>query len=265
KNNLYRSLHTTVRGPDDRSVEVLIRTDEMHQLAEYGIAAHFRYPKSLEAMDMARADQLDWLRRVLDFEQETADATQFLASLRCDLSETQIQVFADGRQVVLPAGATPVDLAYELGVEKGDHCLAAAVNGRLAPLSSELEDGDVVEIFTEAEGNTGPEVAATPTGPHRDWLSFVKSSHAQMQIKRWFSDHDEPGITIADKVRLGMATIGLALRRHDRGLSNDQPLRQLADEMGYPDLEAMLVAVVDRTISPDTVADQLVALVDRRD
>jgi guanosine-3',5'-bis(diphosphate) 3'-pyrophosphohydrolase len=265
KNNLYRSLHTTVRGPDDRSVEVLIRTDEMHQLAEYGIAAHFRYPKSLEAMDMARVDQLDWLRRVLDFEQETADATQFLASLRCDLSETQIQVFADGRQVVLPAGATPVDLAYELGVQKGDHCLAAAVNGRLAPLSSELEDGDVVEIFTEAEGNTGPEVAATPTGPHRDWLSFVKSSHAQMQIKRWFSDHDEPGITIADKVRLGMATIGLALRRHDRGLSNDQPLRQLADEMGYPDLEAMLVAVVDRTISPDTVADQLVALVDRRD
>jgi GTP pyrophosphokinase len=265
KNNLYRSLHTTVRGPDDRTVEVLIRTDDMHQLAEYGIAAPFRYPKSLLAMDKARRDQLDWLRRVLDVEHETADATQFLASLRCDLSETQIQVFADGRQVVLPSGASPVDLAYELGVEKGDHCLAAAVNGRLAPLSSELEDGDVVEIFTEGEGNTGPEVAATPTGPRREWLTFVKSSHAQMQIKRWFSDHDEPGITIADKVRLGRATIGLALRRHDRGLSNDQPLRQLADEMGFPDLETMLVAVVDRTISPDTVADQLVALVDRRD
>ncbi len=86
-----------------------------------------------------------------------------------------------------------------------------------------------------------------------------------MQIKRWFADHDEPGITIADKVRLGRATIGLALRRHDRGLASDLPLRQLADELGYPDLETMLVAVVDRAISPDTVADQLVALVDRRD
>jgi GTP pyrophosphokinase len=203
---------------------------------------------------------LAWLKRVLDYEQETTDAGQFLASLRCDLSEAQIQVFAEGRQIVLPAEATPVDLAYELGNERGDHCLAATVNGRLAPLSSPLGDGDVVEIFTEAEGG-----AAVSSGPRREWLSFVKSPHAQMQIKRWFSDHDEPGISIADKVRLGRATIGLALRRHDRGLASDLPLRQLADELGYPDLETMLVAVVDRAISPDTVADRLVALVDRRD
>jgi GTP pyrophosphokinase len=260
KNNLYKSLHTTVIGPDNRSVEVLIRTESMHQLAEYGIAAHFRYPKPLEYLDRARVEQLAWLKRVLDYEQETTDAGQFLASLRCDLSEAQIQVFAEGRQIVLPAEATPVDLAYELGNERGDHCLAATVNGRLAPLSSPLEDGDVVEIFTEADGG-----AAVSSGPRREWLGFVKSPHAQMQIKRWFSDHDEPGISIADKVRLGRATIGLALRRHDRGLASDLPLRQLADELGYPDLETMLVAVVDRAISPDTVADRLVALVDRRD
>jgi guanosine-3',5'-bis(diphosphate) 3'-pyrophosphohydrolase len=264
KNNLYRSLHTTVCGPGDRSVEVLIRTEEMHQLAEYGIAAQFRYPKTHETRAGARTEQLAWLKRALDFEQETSDATQFLASLRCDLTEAQIQVFADGRQVVLPAGSTPVDLAYELSIEKGDHCLATTVNGRLAPLSSQLEDGDVVEIFTGAEGTAGPEVAATSTGPRQEWLGFVKSPHAQMQIKRFFADHDEPGITMADKVRLGKATIGLALRRHDRGLSSDQPLRQLADDLGYPDLEAMLVAVVDRTITPESVADQLVALVDRR-
>jgi GTP diphosphokinase / guanosine-3',5'-bis(diphosphate) 3'-diphosphatase len=257
KNNLYKSLHTTVIGPDNRSVEVLIRTESMHQLAEYGIAAHFRYPKPLEYLGRARDEQLAWLKRVLDYEQSTSDAGQFLDSLRCDLSEAQIQVFAEGRQIVLPAGSTPVDLAYELGTERGDHCLAATVNGRLAPLSSPLDDGDVVEIFTEAEG--------VGQGPRREWLSFVKSPHAQMQIKRWFTDHDEPGISITDKVRLGRATIGLALRRHDRGLASDLPLRQLADELGYPDLETMLVAVVDRTISPETVADRLVALVDRRD
>jgi GTP pyrophosphokinase len=257
KNNLYKSLHTTVIGPDNRSIEVLIRTEGMHQLAEYGIAAHFRYPKPLEYLDRARVEQLAWLKRVLDYEQETSDAGQFLASLRCDLSEAQIQVFAEGRQIVLPAASTPVDLAYELATERGDHCLAATVNGRLAPLSSPLEDGDVVEVFAEADG--------AGQGPRREWLAFVKSPHAQMQIKRWFSDHEEPGISIADKVRLGRATIGLALRRHNRGLASDLPLRRLADELGYPELETMLVAVVDRAISPDSVADRLVALVDRRD
>ena len=261
KNNLYRSLHTTVIGPDDRSVEVLIRTEEMHQLAEYGIAAQFRYPKTPVAMAEARIEQLTWLRRVLDWEQATSDAGQFLESLRCDLAEAQIQVFAEGRQMVLPSGSTPVDLAYELATERGDHCLAATINGRLAPLSSELNDGDVVEIFTENESPGVP----VPGGPRKEWLGFVKSPQAQMQINRWFADHDEPGISIPDKVRLGRATIGLALRRHDRGLASDRPLRQLADEMGYPDLETLLVAVFDRALTPETVVDRLVALVDRRE
>jgi guanosine-3',5'-bis(diphosphate) 3'-pyrophosphohydrolase len=254
KNNLYRSLHTTVIGPDERTVEVLIRTESMHRAAEYGVAANYRYKRPADRNESVRLDELSWLRRVLDWEQETSDAAQFLQSLRCDLAEAQILVFADGRQVLLPSGATPVDLAYELSAETGDHCLAAKINGRLAPLASELQDGDVVEIFTEA-GH----------GPQREWLDFVKSPHAQMQINRWFSDHQEPGISIADKVRLGRATIGLALRKHNRGLASEVPLRMLADERGYPDLETMLVAVVDRTISPDDVVDQLIALVDRRE
>jgi len=265
KNNLYRSLHTTVIGPGDRTVEVLIRTESMHRLAEYGIAANFRFPKPLAAAESARDEQLAWLRRVLDWEQTTSDAAQFLESLRCDLAETQIQVFAEGRQVVLPSGSTPVDLAYELGTERGDHCLAATINGRLAPLSSHLSDGDVVEIFTEADATSGADVPTMPSGPRKEWLGFVKSPQAQMQINRWFADHDEPGISIADKVRLGRATIGLHLRRHDRGLASDLPLRQLADEMGYPDLETLLVAVFDRAVSPESVVDRLVALVDRRE
>ncbi|SCL23311.1 RelA/SpoT family protein [Micromonospora inyonensis] len=261
KNNLYRSLHTTVCGPQDRTVEVLIRTEEMHRLAEYGVAADFRFPRTDGTA--VRARQLDWLRRVLDWEQDAPDPNQFLHTLRCDLAEAQIQVFAEGRQVVLPAGATPVDLAYELSTERGDRCLAAKINGRLAPLSSELEEGDVVEIFTETDDNAFDALAA-PRGPRREWLDFVKSPHAQMQINRWFAEHTEPGISIADKVRLGRATIGLALRKHDRGLASDLPLLRLSEELGYPDLETMLVAVFDRVLDPDTVVTQLIDLVDHR-
>ncbi|GAB2940237.1 hypothetical protein GCM10027280_30810 [Micromonospora polyrhachis] len=267
KNNLYRSLHTSVIGPDGTTVEVLIRTVDMHRLAEYGVAAQYRFPQpnaSAAASAAARTEQLDWLRRVLDWEPDTADPAQFLQSLRCDLSEAQIQVFTEGRPVVLPAGSTLVDLAYELGTERGDHCLAAKINGRLAPLSSQLDEGDVVEIFTEADGRTEFDVAVARPGPRREWLGFVKSPQTRMQINRWFAEHHEPGISVIDKIRLGRSTIGLALRKHNRGLKNDTPLRQLAEELGYPDLDTMLVAVFDRAIEPDTVVEQLIAQVDQR-
>jgi GTP pyrophosphokinase len=265
KNNFYRSLHTTVTGPEGRLVEVLIRTEDMHKSAEYGVAKSYRYPpKSSDATDPSGYDQLTWLRRVLDWEQDTTDAGQFLASLRCDLAEAQIQVFAHGNTFDLPTGSTPVDLAYELSSETGGECLAATINGRLAPLGSQLHDGDVVEIFTETEGHvqTGPEV---PRGPRREWLGFVKSNAAQTQIKNYFAEENAPGISIADKVRLGRATIGLTLRKHDRGLASEVPLRRLAEELGYPDLETMLVAVTERTLEPDQVVEQLIALVDNTD
>jgi guanosine-3',5'-bis(diphosphate) 3'-pyrophosphohydrolase len=264
KNNLYRSLHTTVTGPDGRLVEVLIRTESMHRCAEYGVATGFRYPKNSDLAEAPGSDQLTWLRRVLDWEQDTTDAGQFLASLRCDLAEAQITLFAQGNTFELPAGSTPVDLAYELSSEQGDQCLAATINGRLAPLSSQLRDGDVVEIFTETDGQTGVQPGA-PRGPRREWLGFVKSSQAQMQINRYFAEDNEPGISIADKVRLGRATIGLTLRKHDRGLASEVPLRRLAEELGYPDLETMLVAVTERNLEPDQVVEQLIALVDHPD
>jgi GTP pyrophosphokinase len=264
KNNLYRSLHTTVTGPEGRLVEVLIRTQAMHRHAEYGVATNYRYPKSADLAETTGSDQLIWLKRVLDWQGDTVDAAQFLASLRCDLSEGQIQVFAHGSTVELPAGSTPVDLAYDLSPEKGEQCLAATINGRLAPLSSQLRDGDVVEIFTETDGHVDVEPNA-PRGPRREWLGFVKSSQAQMLINRYFAEENEPGISIADKVRLGRATIGLTLRKHDRGLASEVPLRRLADDLGYPDLETMLVAVVERNLDPDIVVEQLIALVDHPD
>jgi guanosine-3',5'-bis(diphosphate) 3'-pyrophosphohydrolase len=260
KNNLYRSLHTTVIGPTDRSVEVLIRTKDMHEAAEYGVAATFR--ASHTNATAARAEELAWLRRVLDMEQDTPKSDEFMDTLRSDLAETLIQVIAQGHQVVLPAGATPVDVAYELNSETGDRCVAAKVNGRYAPLSAPLAEGDVVEIFTD---NSRRELDdQRPRGPRKEWLTFVKSSHAQLQISRWFADHNEPTITIANKVRLGRAAIGLALRRHNRGLANDQPLRQLAADLGYPDLEALLVSVADRKVAADLLVERLIAQVDQR-
>jgi GTP pyrophosphokinase len=264
KNNLYRSLHTTVTGPDGRLVEVLIRTQAMHRCAEYGVATGYRYPKTADLAETPGSDQLAWLRRVLDWEQDTTDATQFLASLRCDLAEAQIVVFAHGSSVELPAGSTPVDLAYELSPDKGEQCLAATINGRLAPLSSQLCDGDVVEIFSETDGQAEPE-PGMPRGPRKEWLGFVKSSQAQMQINKYFAEDNEPGISIVDKVRLGRATIGLILRKHDRGLASEVPLRRLAEDLNYPDLETMLVAVTERTLDPDIVVEQLIALVDHPD
>jgi GTP pyrophosphokinase len=265
KNNLYRSLHTTVTGPDGRLVEVLIRTESMHRCAEYGVATGFRYPNKSDLADMGGSDQLTWLKRVLDWEQDTTDAAQFLASLRCDLAEGQITVFGTGQAFELPSGSTPVDLAYELSPEKGDQALAATINGRLAPLSSQLRDGDVVEIFTETDGHHDVEPGTAPRGPRREWLDFVKSNQAQTRINRYFAEDNAPGLSINDKVRLGRATIGLTLRKHDRGLASEVPLRRLSEELGYPDLETMLVAVTERNLEPDHVVEQLIALVDHPD
>jgi guanosine-3',5'-bis(diphosphate) 3'-pyrophosphohydrolase len=264
KNNLYRSLHTTVTGPDGRLVEVLIRTESMHRCAEYGVATGFRYPKESDLGEAPGSDQLTWLKRVLDWEGDTTDPAQFLASLRCDLAEGQVTVFAHGSAFELPSGSTPVDLAYEISPEQGDQALAATINGRLAPLSSQLRDGDVVEIFTETDGHTGAE-PGTPRGPRREWLDFVKSNQAQMKINRYFAEDNAPGLSINDKVRLGRATIGLTLRKHDRGLASEVPLRRLSEELGYPDLETMLVAVTERNLEPDHVVEQLIALVDHPD
>ena len=156
-----------------------------------------------------------------------ACSASFAASGEAATPAAQITVFAHGQAFELPSGSTPVDLAYELGPEKGDQCLAATINGRLAPLSSPLRDGDVVEIFAESDGHVEVEPNA-PRGPRKEWLGFVKSSTAQLQINKYFDDKNEPGMSIADKVRLGRATIGLTLRKHDRGLASEVPLSLLA-------------------------------------
>jgi GTP pyrophosphokinase len=260
KNNLYRSLHTTVIGPDDKSVEVLIRTEAMHQRAEYGVIANYRFP---ELADSADADELAWLHRLLGWQHEAADPDKFLAALHTDLTASQVHVFTPGgRQMLLPVGATPVDLAYALDTHLGDHCVAATVNGRLVPLSSALVDGDVVEVLTDEHDRTED---SGGHGPAREWLDSVKTPHAQLQISRWFNEHHrDDGETpqLAEQVRLGRAAIGLALRERERGLTSDVPLLRLATTLGYPDLDALFVAVAEHTVSAEEVVEALIASVD---
>jgi GTP pyrophosphokinase len=155
--------------------------------------------------------------------------------------------------VELPAGSTPVDLAYTLNTETGHGCVGARRGGRLIPLSSTLVDGDVVEIISQTP---------VTAGPSQEWLEFVKTPYARLQIDRWFTEGGEPA-TIAHKVKLGRAALGLALRRNDRGLADDGPLVALAGELGYPDMEALLVAVADHRLSADDVVGRMIAAVDQ--
>ncbi|MBN1174608.1 MAG: bifunctional (p)ppGpp synthetase/guanosine-3',5'-bis(diphosphate) 3'-pyrophosphohydrolase [Micromonosporaceae bacterium] len=267
KNNLYRSLHTTVLGPKDTAVEVLIRTEAMHRTSEYGIIANFRYPQHAANFGpAAQAEQLGWLHRLLDWQVAATDPSQFLDSLRCALAEAQIIVFTStGRPVLLPADATPIDLAYTLSADVGHRCIGARLSGRLVPLSSILNDGDVVEIITrpgQRDEFDFDKLSPVP-GPSAEWLELVKTPHARLYISRWFSDHKAPGSTIANKVRLGRAAIGLSLRQKERGLASDLPLLRLLPHLGYPDLETLLVAVADHKISADEVVETLIAFVDQ--
>jgi guanosine-3',5'-bis(diphosphate) 3'-pyrophosphohydrolase len=260
KNNLYRSLHTTVIGPDNKPVEVLIRTAGMHHFAEYGIVANFRDPQSAAKLDPHdRDEQLSWLHRVVNWQHVADDASRFLDALRCDLSEGQIQVFTTrGKQVLLPVGSTPVDVAFTVEPELGHACVAATVNGRLVRLSSQLEDGDVVEILTR-DGDGAP-VGPQP-GPAREWLDFVKSPQARLEITRWFATVAAAD-TVNGRVRIGRNAIMAALRAEERYLPDDSLLVEMATQLDYPDLDAMLVAIADERLVAGDVAQRLIAYAD---
>jgi GTP pyrophosphokinase len=180
KFNMYQSLHTTVMGPTGRPLEVQIRTEEMHRNSEYGVAAHWRYketgtsrPSSADNIDA----QLAWLREMVDWQDETEDSREFLKSLKMDLDDTEVFVFTPKGEVrSLRAGSTPVDFAYAIHTEVGNHCVGAKVNGSIVPLTYQLKVGDRVEILTQK--------SATPS---RDWLNMVKTPSARSKIRSYFS------------------------------------------------------------------------------
>ncbi len=175
KSNMYQSLHTTVIGPRGEPFEIQIRTWSMHRVAEYGIAAHWRYKEGESDEEFDK--KLAWLREVLEWQSEAPDPHEFMESLRIDVFSDEVFVFTpDGDVIELPADSTPIDFAYRIHTEVGHKCVGAKINGRIAPLDTELQNGDIVEILTSKQSR----------GPSSDWLKIVKTSSARSRIRRWF-------------------------------------------------------------------------------
>ncbi|MBV9368348.1 MAG: bifunctional (p)ppGpp synthetase/guanosine-3',5'-bis(diphosphate) 3'-pyrophosphohydrolase, partial [Frankiales bacterium] len=243
KFNMYQSLHTTVIGPDGKTVEVQIRTHQMHKRSEYGIAAHWKYKEQYGGQQ-----DMTWLRQLVDWQRETQDPGEFLDSLRFDLHAQEVFVFTPkGDVTALPAGSTPVDFAYSVHTEVGHRCVGARVNGRLVPLESTLENGDVVEIVTSK---------AETYGPSRDWMSFVKSPRARNKLRQWFArERREDAIEEGkDAISRMMRKQGLPLQR----LMGGDALVSLAKDLRYPDVAALYAAVGEGHLSAQTVVQRLV-------
>ncbi|MGW3663345.1 RelA/SpoT family protein [Streptomyces sp. NPDC005141] len=264
KFNMYQSLHTTVIGPNGKPVELQIRTFDMHRRAEYGIAAHWKYKQETVAgsskirTDVPRAakgsagqdtvNDMAWLRQLLDWQKETEDPSEFLESLRFDLSRNEVFVFTPkGDVIALPAGATSVDFAYAVHTEVGHRTIGARVNGRLVPLESTLDNGDLVEVFTSK---------AAGAGPSRDWLGFVKSPRARNKIRAWFSKERRD-----EAIEHGKDAIARAMRKQNlpiqRILTGDS-LVTLAHEMRYPDISSLYAAIGEGHVTAQSVVQKLV-------
>ncbi len=241
KFNLYQSLHTTVVGPSGKAVEVQIRTQEMHRRAEFGVAAHWGYKEREPAEDLL------WLQRMVDWQQETSDPGEFMEALKIDLEYDEVFVFTPkGKVITLAAGATPVDFAYAIHTDVGHRCIGARVNGRLVPLDSGLASGDTVEIFTsKVEG----------AGPSRDWLQFVRTPKAKTKIRQWFSRERR-----VDAIDTGREELAKALRKEGlpvQKLAASSSLHDVAEAMHYADLEALHAAIGENHVSAKAVVQRL--------
>jgi len=258
KFNLYQSLHTTVIGPGGRTVEIQIRTHEMHEQAEFGVAAHWAYKERMSGGkgDVKASDaDMAWIKRISDWEAETADPGEFLDSLRFEIGAKEVYVFTPkGRVIGLPAGATPVDFAYAVHTEIGNRTMGAKVNGRLVPLESELHSGDVVEVFTSKNPDAGPS---------QDWLTFVKSSRARNKIRGWFTKERRE-----EAIEQGKEAIARAMRRQNlplQRLMNQESFAEVARLMRYEDVSALYAAVGEGHISTQSVLEKVTALVNADD
>ncbi|MEN9553367.1 MAG: pyrophosphokinae, partial [Actinomycetota bacterium] len=233
KFNLYQSLHTTVIGPGGKPLEVQIRTRDMHERAEWGVAAHFAYKEGTSSGDS------DWLNRIIDWQSDITDPNEFMAGLKSDLEQEEIFVFTPkGRVITLPLNSTPVDFAYAVHTEVGHACVGARVNGRLVSLDSRLGSGDTCEIFTSKVDDAGPS---------RDWLGFVQSPRARNKIKNWFTRERRE-----DMVESGRDELTAELRREglpvQRIWTSDAFLQEL-EALNISDLDTLFAAIGEHHVS----------------
>ena len=231
KQNMYQSLHTTVMGPMGRPLEVQIRTEEMHRMSEYGVAAHWRYKEKGAKADEAFDKQIAWLRQMVDWQNETEDSREFLSELKVDLAPSEVFVFTPAGEVMsLRAGSTPVDFAYAVHTEVGNHCVGAKVNGSIVPLSYELQMGDRVEILTQKSAS-----------PSRDWLKIVKTPSARSKLRSYFSK-----VSRSDDLVNGRDLLAQEMKKRNLGLGSTASIRaqkSVAEQMGYREVDDMLVAI----------------------
>jgi GTP diphosphokinase / guanosine-3',5'-bis(diphosphate) 3'-diphosphatase len=243
KFNMYQSLHTTVIGPEGRPLEIQIRTCEMHDMAEFGIAAHWLY-KTDRAVD--DDGKLRWLRRLLDWQQELSDPREFMDTLKVDLFEDEVFVFTPKGEVKsLAAGATPLDFAYEVHTDVGHRCVGAKVNGRIVPLSSELKSGDIVEVLTSKRER----------GPSRDWLAVVKTTRARNKIRQFFKSESRKDTEHAGRELLQdhLKKQGLPAQR----IVGSPLLADVIREMGFRKGDEFYIALGAAKISPKVVVNKV--------
>ncbi len=249
KFNLYQSLHTTVVGPVGRPLEVQIRTEDMDERAEGGVAAHWDYKGHEDLGDRA------WFNRILDWSSETDDPTTYMDNLRVDLDQDEVFVFTPkGEVITLPVGATAIDFAYAIHTEVGHGCIGARVNGKLVALESRLQSGDTLEVLTSK--NEG-------AGPSRDWLSFVATHRASNRIRQWFVREQR-----VDAMASGRDDLSRALRRAGlpvQKLMAGDVLLDVAADMNYSDLDLLFVAIGEGHVSAKSVVDRCVRVLEGPD
>ncbi len=255
KFNLYQSLHTTVMGPQGRPVEIQIRTHDMHNRAEFGVAAHWKYKEQVGKSAETADEDLVWLKHLTDWQAETQDPSEFLDSLRFEIGAKEVYVFTPkGKVVGLPGGATPVDFAYTIHTDVGHRTMGAKVNGRLVPLETALQSGDVVEIFTSKSPDASPS---------KDWLNFVKSPRARAKIKQHFATERRD-----DAIENGKEMLAKAMRKQNlplqRLMAADE-LVKLAGELRFPDVEGLYAAVGTNHVSAQSVVEKLTAAVNHEE
>ncbi|MDI6858585.1 MAG: bifunctional (p)ppGpp synthetase/guanosine-3',5'-bis(diphosphate) 3'-pyrophosphohydrolase [Dehalococcoidia bacterium] len=248
KEGVYRSLHTTVLCMGARALEVQIRTHEMHRLAEYGVAAHWRY-KAGGKGDLHFEEQVSWIRQLLEWQREMAAADDFVELVKTDIFQDQVFVYTPKGEVKdLPVRSTPIDFAYRIHTDVGHRCIGARVNGRLVPLNYQLQNGDVVEIMT----------SKTPRGPSRDWLNpnlgYIMTSHAREKVRAWFKRQER-----AINVERGRDMLVRELRRLGLTLAEAQP--HLIDGFKYDDMDELLAAIGYGGVSLHQVAVRLAPLI----
>jgi guanosine-3',5'-bis(diphosphate) 3'-pyrophosphohydrolase len=244
KSNLYQSLHTTVIGPKGERVEFQIRTEEMHRLAEEGIAAHWRY-KEKSAVSQREEQQFAWLRQLLEWQRDLPDAKEFMETVKGDLFPDVVYVFTPRGDVKeLPQGSTPVDFAFSVHTDIGNQCVGAKVNGKIVPLKHVLHNGDKIEVITQT-GHT----------PSRDWLKFVKTSKARTRIKAWLKAEER-----RRSILLGRELLEKDLRKHELSPSKilrSDDLLKVANDMSHNTLDDLLAAIGYGKVSAHMVANKI--------